>query len=196
MAERNHDDIAAALQGLSSGQGSEPAAPHTAVPKRPASPVARPTNPVAPAAAPAARSAVPRSTPASPTAPQQRVRPATPARPATPEAATAPESLDYRAPQTAAPKPKRRTSPAAAASLRRTMIPILLTTGVMLFVMAAARWMVPEDAALAQMPAWSAGVLIVLGVVMLGLAAINMMAVRHDEHRRQLQSTSGAAASR
>ena len=76
------------------------------------------------------------------------------------------------------------------------MIPILLTTGVMLFVMAAARWIAPEDAALAQMPAWSAGVLIFLGLVMLTLAAINMMAVRHDQRRRQLQATSGAVAPR
>ena len=76
------------------------------------------------------------------------------------------------------------------------MIPVLLTTGVMLFVMAVARWAVPDDAPLAQMPAWSAAVLILLGLVMLGLAVLNMMAVRHDERQRQLQATSGAAASR
>jgi hypothetical protein len=76
------------------------------------------------------------------------------------------------------------------------MIPILLTTGVMLFVMAGARWVVPDDAPLAQMPAWSTAVLSVLGVVMLGLAALNMMAVRHDERQRQLQAASGAAAPR
>jgi hypothetical protein len=76
------------------------------------------------------------------------------------------------------------------------MIPILLTTGVMLFVMAAARWVVPDDAALAQMPVWSAAVLIFLGALMLGLAVLNMMAVRHDERQRQLQATSGAAAPR
>jgi membrane associated rhomboid family serine protease len=58
------------------------------------------------------------------------------------------------------------------------MIPNRLTTGVMLFAMAAARWVAPDDAALAQRPAWSAAVLIFLGVVMLALAAINMMAVR------------------
>jgi hypothetical protein len=76
------------------------------------------------------------------------------------------------------------------------MIPILLTTGVMLFIMAAARWVVPDDAALAQMPAWSAMVLVALGALMLTLAGLNMMAVRHEQQQRQLQATSGAAASR
>ena len=76
------------------------------------------------------------------------------------------------------------------------MIPILLTTGVMLFIMAAARWVVPEEAALAQMPGWSVAVLIFLGALMLTLAVLNMMAVHHEQQRRQLQATSGAAAPR
>jgi hypothetical protein len=112
------------------------------------------------------------------------------------EATTArPEALEYRSPQAPAAKPKRRKS-SSAAGFRRTMIPILLTTGVMLFVMAAARWIVPDDAPLAQMPVWSVAVLIFLGVVMLGLAVLNMMAVQHEQRQRQLQATSGAAASR
>jgi hypothetical protein len=76
------------------------------------------------------------------------------------------------------------------------MIPVLLTTGVMLFIMAAARWVVPDDAALAQMPVWSAALLIVLGAVMITLAVANMMSVRDEQRQRQLQATSGAAASR
>ena len=76
------------------------------------------------------------------------------------------------------------------------MIPILLTTSVMLFIMAAAHWVVPDDAALAQMPAWSAAVLIFLGALMLTLAVLNMMAVHHEQRQRQLQATSEAAASR
>jgi hypothetical protein len=38
--------------------------------------------------------------------------------------------------------------------------------------------------------------IIFLGALMLGLAVLNMMAVRHDERQRQLQATSGAAAPR
>ena len=114
--------------------------------------------------------------------------------PAGPMAAAAAEALEYRSSQAPAAKPKRRSG--SAAGLRRTMIPILLTTGLMLFVMAGGRWIVPEDAALAQMPGWSAAVLIGLGVLMLILAALNMMAVHHEQQQRQLQATSGAAAPR
>jgi hypothetical protein len=75
------------------------------------------------------------------------------------------------------------------------MIPVLLTTGVMLFIMAIARWVVDGDAALAQMPGWGTALLIVLGVLMLGLGVLNMLVVR-NEQQQQVGANSGPTATR
>jgi hypothetical protein len=212
-AERNDDDIAAALHGLSAGKHDStadqsgsvhgehvdlaPAAPAAKVPptqpaKRPVAPPARPAAPLPPRPQPQAPAPGPR--PAGP-------RPAAPARPAVPGAPATYEQeffddgdhtvlddlpatpLDYRGPR---PAPTRPRKPPMFKTLgfRRTVIPILLSTGVMMLVMFAARGVVDEASTLARMPAWTFLMLLTMGIVLIALAVLNMMLVRAELSKR------------
>jgi hypothetical protein len=63
---------------------------------------------------------------------------------------------------------------------KRMFIPILLTTGVLLPAIASLKWITGPDSVFAEMEAWVPLVLIATGVMLLAMAAINMMQVRHD----------------
>jgi hypothetical protein len=66
-------------------------------------------------------------------------------------------------------------------SARRTMIPILLTLGVALPLLGAAQWMIdPEYPFSARQMLWAAIGLPVIGLVMLGIAALNMANVKRE----------------
>jgi hypothetical protein len=190
--ERSNDEIAAALHGLSAGDsrpaGAGKEAERVAHPKRsrPAVPEAR---------APSEENIEPQATPwqpipADPAIPPgsglssstSRARPATPAHlPARSYASqnVQVESVDYRAPAEPALRPRK---PALYKSLRfrRAAIPILLTTGVMMLVMAIGRWIFDEAAPLAHLPIWTTVMLLVSGVAMIGLGVLNMLLVRND----------------
>ena len=107
-------------------------------------------------------------------------RPATPVAPepsATADYVGEPELVAYVTPP---PAPARRTPISHKLGFRRTAIPVLLTTGVMMLLMGVARWFVDEEAALARMPVWVVGLLIVAGVAFLLLGVLNMLFVRAE----------------
>lgn len=63
--------------------------------------------------------------------------------------------------------------------MKRTLIPILLTLGVMLPVTGSLKWLAPRDSAFA---AWSSGLavaILVVGLCLLVAAVANMMQVKH-----------------
>jgi hypothetical protein len=63
--------------------------------------------------------------------------------------------------------------------MKRTLIPILLTLGVMLPITGSLKWLAPRDSAFA---AWSSGLalaILAVGVCMLGIAVANMLQVKH-----------------
>jgi hypothetical protein len=64
---------------------------------------------------------------------------------------------------------------------RRTMIPVLLTLGVLLLVAAVLKFVVHADAPLAMMPGWTAGLLAVCGVALLVVAGLNVTMVRQAQ---------------
>jgi hypothetical protein len=113
------------------------------------------------------------------------VRPAAPS-PSLAEAAddaafadfTSAASTTPAAPSASASRIRKRAS--RASGLRRTLIPILLTTGVMTIVTGAMRWLVDEAAPLARIPPWTAIAAVVMGVVLIALAVMNMLQVRNE----------------
>ena len=73
-----------------------------------------------------------------------------------------------------------RRTPARRLSLRRTFIPILLTSGLILFVLGLLRFLWTENNPLAGIQPWLVAVMFVFALVLWGLAAINMLAVKHQ----------------
>jgi len=159
MPDRSKEELARALEELAGGQFAE--------------------------AGPQARPAVPRSV--RPTQPSSSAssRPATPqlARPATPHAQPPADDdavivpppplsafLHYRS---------GRTAGRLGLTLRRTFIPVLLTCGVILFVLGALPRCLPVDNPLSQMPHWLSFILWGAGAFVLAMAAVNMLAVKH-----------------
>jgi hypothetical protein len=211
-ADRNKDDIARALHGLSAGsqdsaaEHAEPDTGHVREPapvKRPSAP--KPVQPVQqkppsrPAAppAPTSRPAAPARTSSSSTSSSRRVRPAEPGLPPTPSdadfedvadddrgadeeaASAATEALDYHGPAPAKPR-LRRTPYFKTLAFRRTAIPVLLTTGVMLLAAAVAQRLADAESPLARMGSWSGIVLVVAGLVLITLGVLNMFAVKAE----------------
>ena len=60
------------------------------------------------------------------------------------------------------------------------MIPILLTTSVMLIALSVARLLADEETALARMPGWAPLLLLGLAALLAGLAVVNMLLVRQQ----------------
>ena len=58
------------------------------------------------------------------------------------------------------------------------MIPILLTLGLLLIGIGAARWLVDEDSVVADLPGWLAIIMIALGGLGMTLSAVNMRSVK------------------
>jgi hypothetical protein len=72
-----------------------------------------------------------------------------------------------------APRPPSR-SVERALRLRLTLIPVLLTSGVLMLVAAVLKYVVNADAPLATMPTWMSVVLGVAGAALLGVAGLNI----------------------
>jgi hypothetical protein len=83
--------------------------------------------------------------------------------------------------------PKPRSAPVArparvpvyqTLNFRQTIIPIMLTTGVLSIVLAAVRLALPEESFFAAVPMIVAIVLLVVGAILLAAAVLNMMQVK------------------
>jgi hypothetical protein len=86
------------------------------------------------------------------------------------------------------PRHLNRSRDAAAArtlQTRRTMIPILLTLGVLLPIVGSLKWLSAPESPFAQWPASLVLILIAAGVVLLILAAINMSQVNSTLQQRR-----------
>ena len=77
-------------------------------------------------------------------------------------------------------RPAARVPMFKSIQFRRTAIPILLTTGLMLFVVAGLKFVVNPDAVLATLPIGMCLAMVGAGVVLLGVAALNMVMVHHQ----------------
>ena len=73
-----------------------------------------------------------------------------------------------------------RRPPARRLSLRRTLIPILLTAGLILFALGLLRFLWTENNPLAGLQPWLVAIMFVFALVLWGLAAVNMLAVKHQ----------------
>ena len=86
------------------------------------------------------------------------------------------------------PKKKSITSAEARAKIqkkkrleyRRTLIPILLTTGTLLLIFGVLKFLAGPDSQLANLPGWAPLVLLGVGAFLLVLAAINMLSVKQE----------------
>jgi hypothetical protein len=83
------------------------------------------------------------------------------------------------------PKPNYRASTPAVPlfktlGFRRTAIPILLTTSILMLAVAALRFVVDPDSVLALLPAWTPLALTFAAVLFLAVAVLNMMQVRQQ----------------
>ena len=96
--------------------------------------------------------------------------------------------LPYRSPTAAAAK----TSPTRL-SLRRTLIPILLTCGIILLVLGTMPFFLSEENPLSQLPHWMSYSLWALGMFLLALGVVNMLAVKH---LLEAQAAAGVAGPR
>jgi hypothetical protein len=92
--------------------------------------------------------------------------------------------LDYRGPRPAPAARPRKTPVFKTLGFRRTVIPVLLTTGFMMLAMFVARWVVDDEAPLALLPSWTGILLLLTGLVLVALAAANMMLVRAELAKR------------
>ena len=73
-----------------------------------------------------------------------------------------------------------RRAPARRLSLRRTLIPILLTAGLILFALGLLRFLWTENNPLAGLQPWLVAIMFAFALVLWGLAAVNMLAVKHQ----------------
>jgi hypothetical protein len=97
------------------------------------------------------------------------------------------DQMNIPAPDAAvfAPKPKsaaeikaHRTAVYQSVEFRRTMIPILLTTGVLLLVFASMKFVLGADSPLSDLPMWLPVMLILTSLALLATAVLNMLSVK------------------
>ncbi len=181
MAESDHDDLTEALARLSGGDAAAD------VPR----PAVRPPTPSAPPAAGVARPARPER-PAVPTA-----RPMAPPNLTPPDAVAADaaanavvdddDAVNIPAPDASVFAPRKPAASAGAraavarrkqVTFRQTLIPVLLTTGVLAIAFGLARVALGPDSPAAAFPAWATPTFVVAGAVLLALAVLNMLSVR------------------
>lgn len=84
-----------------------------------------------------------------------------------------------------ATSPSARRTPARSLSLRRTLIPVLLTAGLILFVLVLLRFLWQDNNPLAGLQPWLISIMFVFALVLWGLAAVNMLAVKHQLASRE-----------
>jgi hypothetical protein len=209
MAQPDPDDLADALSKLAGGEiapsEQEPPAPQAQPTTTPAPSAPKPA--AKPAARPGAARPQRPTTPAPrPAAPVKAPPPIAP----TPEAlldvnlssgaglalpSEQPEIVDdddavnVPAPDAAvfAPRPRTRPAPRRGRAamyqtieFRRTIIPILLTCGTLVIIFGSLKYTLGQDSALAELPAWLPIVLFITGAVLLALAVVNMLSVKHQ----------------
>lgn len=174
-------------------------------PVTPAVPVARSTRPTAPASPKA--TATPTPTPVVEARPASRVRASAPtARPIAPATPAPPEPVEVAsdspfdhappddddavivpAPDQSVFAPRPKAAPAVRKArtpiyqtleFRQTVIPIMLTSGVLAIVLGAIRFGLSDDSIFSAVHSSVAIVLIVLGFMLLGAAALNIMQVK------------------
>jgi len=169
MAESNRDELADALARLAGGE----IAPSEQLPPAPLKQVR--------AAAPSLR---PPPMPGATEAPETMDSDAT-----TPEdddwvMAPVPQEDLAASPATLTVEmPKRRAARGAlyqTLGFRQTIIPVLLTCGMLTLVFAALKFVLGPESIFADLPGWVTGSLIGAGVLLLTLAGVNMIAVKHQ----------------
>jgi hypothetical protein len=79
------------------------------------------------------------------------------------------------------PSPIRR---GISLDAKRTLIPILLTTGLLLLVFGALRFVMGADSPYAQMPSWLVALVGVSGLILLAGAFFTMLQVQHELDRK------------
>ena len=67
-----------------------------------------------------------------------------------------------------------------SASFKQTLIPILLTCGVMLPLFGALHFVMDEDSVFGALPPWFCIMLLIIGLVLLGFAVLNMIVVKNQ----------------
>jgi hypothetical protein len=79
-----------------------------------------------------------------------------------------------------APRPAalQRAAVYQTLEFRRTLIPVLLTCGMLLIVFSSARHLLGQDSPLNDLPPWLAPLLLLTGTVLLVLAVLNMLSVK------------------
>lgn len=85
-------------------------------------------------------------------------------------------------------KPKSKTTADVRAQIsrkrnleyRRTLIPVLLMTGTLMIVFGILRFFTGPDSMLANLPVWLPIVLLSGGLILLALAGVNMLSVKHQ----------------
>ena len=84
-----------------------------------------------------------------------------------------------------APRPKsaaaikaHRTAVYQSVEFRRTMIPILLTTGVLLLIFASLKFVLGSDSPLSDLPMWLPVLLTLTSIALLATAVFNMLTVQ------------------
>ena len=91
----------------------------------------------------------------------------------------APDASVFARKSRQAPAPRPRSSAIyQTIEFRRTMIPVLLTTGLIMIVFAIAKFSMSEDSPLGALPAWLPVVLLGTGAVIFILAVFNMLSVK------------------
>ena len=92
--------------------------------------------------------------------------------------APAPDASDFvhRPP----PSPSAPNRMAAGVAFKQTLIPILLTTGVLLIVFGSLKFILGAESAYAALPGWTLGVMFGFGSLMLAFGAFTMLQVREQ----------------
>jgi len=185
MAQSNKDELADALARLASGD----VAPSEQEPPAPSDAPHRPSN------AKPQRAAAPAEAFAPPPMPQ-RFEPATPADQLGSELIDQgivddDDTVSVPAPDATvfAPRPVaiHRAAVYQTLEFRRTLIPVLLTCGVVLIAFASARHLLGQDSPLNDLPPWLAPVLFLTGTVLLALAVLNMLSVKRRIAKHDLR---------
>lgn len=169
------------------------------MPARPAAPAARPAAPIAsastePAAPVAKRPATPTARPATPAAPNLTPPEDLPPVDPTPDTQDAVDDDAMLAPapdaSVFAPKPRpapRKARPPIFKTLefRQTVIPIMLTTGSIMIIFSILPVVMGPDSAFADLYIWLQIAMALFGLMLLGLAALNMMQVKKELEERR-----------
>lgn len=189
MQERDKEELADALSRMASGDDAD-VNDSADVAQSGAAEATPPVTPLFRAAQPSQTSpSTPHHVPAQAivSKPQAQSRPAAPPiRPAmpnlTPPAPVRDQTADVPATASSHSSARRNAPPPLyrRLSFRQTLIPILLTLGVLLPVLGMLPFVVSADSPLAAVQSGVAATFIVIGLAMLGLAIVNVIQVRHQ----------------